>query len=315
MAVDEQGGSRMSTASTAEGAALLRAAGACEPDPRVRNPDSMAAGFVNWGLRLPALVKVPLLRRRVHAVAERLVPGAYYFESARTRHLDDLVRQEVGRGIKQLVLLGAGYDSRAYRMAGELAGVTVFEVDLPAMSRLKRRKLRRLLGGDPPGNVRYVEIDFTTQDLGERLAASAYDSNSPTLFVWSGVAPYLPEAAVREVLGFVAAQGHPDTSIAFDYCFSEVVDGDDSYYGAPELLARLRQQGEPLRSGIPRGRTAEYLAELGLRLEADMGEQDAIDRYLIRSDGTLYGRPYGFGGLAHARVTHQETVAPSGEPG
>jgi methyltransferase (TIGR00027 family) len=302
MAVDETGASRMATASTAEGAALLRAAGACEPDPRVRNPDSMAAGFVSWGLRLPALVKVPLLRRRVHAVAERMVPGAYYFETARTLHLDSIVRAEVKRGIAQLVLLGAGYDSRAYRMADELAGVAVFEVDLPAMSRIKRRKVRRLVGGEPPANVRYVEIDFTTQDLGERLAASGLDSAAPTLFIWSGVAPYLPEDAVREVLGFVASQGSPDTSIVFDYCFKEVVEGDDAYYGAPELLARLQAMREPLRSGIPRGRAGEYLAALGLRLEADFGPQEAIDRYLIRSDGTVYGRPYGFGGLAHARV-------------
>jgi methyltransferase (TIGR00027 family) len=302
MAVDETGGSRMATASTAEGAALLRAAGACEPDPSLRNPDWMAARFVGWGFRLPALVKVPLLRRRVRAVAERMVPGAYYFESARTRYLDDVLREEVGAGITQVVLLGAGYDSRAYRMADELAGVTVFEVDLPAMSAIKRRKLRRILDAEPPPNVRYVEIDFTTQDLGERLAESGHDPAAPTFFVWSGVAPYLPEDAVQDVLRFVASQGNARTSIAFDYCFQEIVDGDDSYYGAPELLARLEQQGEPLRSGIPRGRAAEYLAGLGLHLEADLGEQDAIDRYLRRSDGSVYGRPYGFGGLAHARV-------------
>ena len=302
MAVDEQGASRMATASTAEGAALLRAAGRPERDPRVRNPDSMAPAFVAWGFRLPALVKLPLLRRLTRRVVERMVPGAFYFEAARTMHLDATVRAEAERGIAQLVLLGAGYDSRPYRMADALRGVEVYEVDLPEMSRIKRRKVRRLLGGEPPANVRYVEIDFTRQDLGERLAAAGYDRDAPTLFVWSGVAPYLPEEAVREVLSFVASQGSPETSIVFDYCFKEVVEGDDAYYGAPELLARLKSMREPLRSGIPRGSTAEYLAQLGLRLEADLGPQDAIDRYLIRSDGTVYGRPYGFGGLAHARV-------------
>jgi methyltransferase (TIGR00027 family) len=302
VAVDETDASRMATASTAEGAALLRAAGTTESDPRVRNPDTMAPGFVAWGVRLPALVKVPLLRRLTPRVVERMVPGAYYFETARTLHLDAVVRAEAERGIRQLVLLGAGYDSRPYRMADELAAVDVFEVDLPAMSKIKRSKVRRLLGGDPPPNVHYVEIDFTTQDLGERLEACGYDPSASTLFVWSGVAPYLPEDAVRVVLGFVAGSGSPDTSIVFDYCFQEVVDGDDAYYGAPELLARLKEMREPLRSGIPRGRTAEYLAALGLRLEEDLGPQDAMDRYLVRSDGTLHGRPYGFGGLAHARV-------------
>ncbi len=302
MALDETGASRRSTASTAEGAALLRAAGVAEPDPSVRNPDVLAPRFVAWGVRLPALVKVPGVRRLVPRLAERRIPGSYYFETARTRHLDAVVRSELERGISQLVFLGAGYDSRAYRMATELREVAVFEVDLPAMSAIKRRKVRRIVG-DPPANVRYVEIDFTREDLGERLAASGYDPSAATLFVWSGVAPYLPEEAVREVLAFVSAQGSPDTSIVFDYCFREVVEGDDDYYGAPELLARLAEMGEPLRSGIPRGQTAQYLADLGLRLEEDLGPQDAIDRYLIRSDGSVYGRPMGFGGLAHARAS------------
>jgi methyltransferase (TIGR00027 family) len=301
MALDETGASRLSTASTAEGAALLRAAGVAEPDPRVRNPDVLASGFVGWGLRLPALVKLPGLRRLVPRVAERRIPGSYYFETARTQHLDAVVRAEVRRGIAQLVLLGAGYDSRPYRMADELRDVAVFEVDLPAMSEIKRRKVRRIVG-EPPANVRYVEIDFTREDLGERLAAAGYDPDATTLFIWSGVAPYLPEDAVRKVLAFVGAQGSPETSIIFDYCFREVVEGDDAYYGAPELLARLAEMDEPLRSGIPRGRTAQYLAELGLRLEEDLGAPDAIERYLTCSDGRVYGRPIGFGGLAHARA-------------
>jgi methyltransferase (TIGR00027 family) len=300
VAVDEAGARRVDTASTAEGAALLRAAGTHEPDPRVRNPDWMAARFVGWGLRLPALVKVPGLRRLVRRYVESQVPGAYYFETARTHHLDALVRNEAASGLAQLVLLGAGYDSRPYRMADELRDVGVFEVDLPVLSARKREKVRDIVG-EPPGNVTYVEIDFTTQDLGERLAAHGHDRDAPTLYVWSGVAPYLPEDAVREVLAFVASHGSPRTAIAFDYVFREVVEGDDAYYGAPELLARLRRMGEPLRSGIPRGGTAAYLADLGLELEEDLGPQEAIERYLIRSDGSVYGRPYGFGGFAYAR--------------
>jgi methyltransferase (TIGR00027 family) len=297
MAVDETGARRVDAASTAEGAALLRAAGTHEPDPRVRNPDWMAARFVDWGLRLPALVKVPGLRRLVPRFVESQVPGAYYFETARTHHLDALVRQAAD-GLAQLVLLGAGYDSRPYRMADELRDARVFEVDLPGLSARKREKVRSIVG-EPPANVTYVEIDFTTQDLAERLSAHGHERDARTLYVWSGVAPYLPEDAVREVLAFVGSQ--PRAAIAFDYVFREVVEGDDAYYGAPELLARLHRMGEPMRSGIPRGATAAYLAGLGLELEEDLGPREAIERYLIRSDGSVYGRPYGFGGFALAR--------------
>ncbi|MDX6670249.1 MAG: hypothetical protein QOI91_612 [Solirubrobacteraceae bacterium] len=301
MAVDETTRGVLSAGSTAEGAAALRAAGASEPDRRVRNPDHLAARFVSWSPSLAVLVKVPGLRRLVPRVLERILPGAYCFEIARTRHLDDAVRAEVDAGIEQLVLLGAGYDSRPYRMADELRGVRVFEVDHPAMSAIKRRKVRAVVG-EPPANVHYVEVDFTRDDLGERLAAHGHDRDAPTLYVWSGVAPYLPEESVRQVLRFVAGHGSSRTSIAFDYLFREVLEGETATYGAPQLLARVEGMGEPLRSGIPRGHTAAYLSECGLRLESDLGPDDAIRRHLIRSDGSVLGRPYGFGGLAHARV-------------
>jgi len=301
MTIDETQAVRRSAASTAEGAATIRAAGAAEPDPKVRNPDTMAAGFVAWGVRLPALVKVPGLRRLVPRVIERMLPGGYYFETARSLHVDRVVREEVERGVVQLVLLGAGYDSRPYRMTEELAGVRVFEVDHPAMSAIKREKVAAIVGEEPP-NVAYVEIDFTREELAERLAAHGHDSELATLYVWSGVAPYLPEEAVRAVLSFVASERSEQTSILFDYLYREVIDGDHSYYGAPELVAQVSSIGEPLRSGIPRGRAAEYLADLGLRLEQDLGPDDAVERYLTRSDGTVFGYPYGCGGFAHARV-------------
>jgi methyltransferase (TIGR00027 family) len=301
MALDETESSRLDPASTAEGAATFRAAGAAEPDPKVRNPDVLAADFIAWGVRAAALAKTPGLRRLVPRIGERMVPGAYYYETARTLHIDRVLREEIRGGITQLVLLGAGYDSRPYRMADALSGVRVFEVDHPALSAIKRQKVRAILG-ELPANVTYVEIDFTRQDLAEQLAAHGHDLGEPTLYVWSGVAPYLPEQAVTEVLSFVAAHESPATSILFDYCFREAVEGDDSLYGAPELRARVQRMGEPLRSGIPHGTAREYVEAIGLRLEEDLGPEDLKERYLIRSDGDVYGHPYGFMGFSHARV-------------
>lgn len=301
MALDETDARRRDPASTAEGAATLRAAGAAEPDSKVRNPDTLAAAFVVWGFRLAALAKTPGLRRLVPRIVERILPGAYYYETARTHHIDEHVREEVRGGITQLVLLGAGYDSRAYRMADELTGVRTFEVDHPDLSAIKREKVRGILGEVPSG-VTYVEIDFTRQDLGERLAEHGHDRGAPTLYVWSGVAPYLPEEAVAEVLSYVSSHESPATSILFDYCFLEALDGEDSYFGARELRERVQRMGEPLRSGIPHGTARAYIERFGLHLKQDLQPQDLTARYLVRSDGQIYGQPYGFMGFAHARV-------------
>ena len=133
------------------------------------NPDYLAERFVPWSLRINSLVRVPLLRGLVRRVAERMVPGGLWFEVARTRFMDDMVRDEVAAGATQLVILGAGFDSRAYRFRELLDGVGVFEVDHPVTSRLKRERLRKIFG-ELPSHVGYVEVDFETDDLGERLA-------------------------------------------------------------------------------------------------------------------------------------------------
>ena len=297
MPLDQRSRTRLAE-STAEGAAALRAAGSRERDEAVRNPDFLASRFIAPRPSLTMFAKLPGSRRLVRAVAERRIPGSYYFEIARTRYMDDVVRAEVAAGVGQLVLLGAGYDSRAYRMP-ELEGVRTFEVDHPITSGLKRERLDAIFG-EVPRHVVYLEVDFTRDDLGERLAAAGYDDNERALFVLSGVAPYLPEEAARETLGWVARQA-PGSSIVFDYLWSEIFDDPAPFHGVPELLRRVAEIGEELRSGIPRGRTREYLAELGLELESDVGPEDA-ERYLTGSDGRVIGRPYGFGGIAHARV-------------
>jgi methyltransferase (TIGR00027 family) len=135
--------------STAEGAAALRAAGALIRDPELRGPDHLAGRFIAPGPRMTALIKVPGLRRLAFRVIERTLPGGVWFEIARTRGMDDFLREEVMGGARQVVILGAGFDSRAYRMADVLAGTVVYEVDHPVTSALKRSRYERCSAPSP----------------------------------------------------------------------------------------------------------------------------------------------------------------------
>lgn len=299
MALGERGRNPFVPRSTAEGAAAFRAAGALERDPSVRCPDDLAAGFLG-GLNVSTLAKHRLTKPLYVRRARQKVPGAYPFEVARCRFIDEVVLAEAGAGLDELVLLGAGLDSRPYRLAQQLDGVRAFEVDHPASQATKRQRLERLLG-HVPGHVTFVGIDFARDDLRERLAAAGHDEQARTLFVWSGVSPYLPEEAVAEVLGWVAGHGNPRTSIVFDAVWAEVVDGSREYYGAYELRRAVADLGEPLRWGIPEGRVEETLARFGLDAEVVLGDVEAASRYITRADGSTLGRPYGFGALVHAR--------------
>lgn len=300
MTLDQAAGTRLAL-STAEAAAALRAAGSSARDELVRGPDRVAARFVESAPRLTCMVKVPVLRRLAPWAAERLLPGSYWYEMARVKHMDGVLRKEVAAGTQQLVILGAGFDSRAYRFADRLAGIPTFEVDHPATASVKRARVRRIFGA-LPRHVRYVDVDLSVDgQLEERLPAAGYRRDLRTLVIWSGVTPYIPAAAVDAVLAWVARGAAPGSSIVFDYAYREAIEGSGFFYGAAQLRQRVAEAGEPLRFGLERDKIAEFLTERGLELLSDLGPDELERSYLVRRE-RLAGRPYGFVAIAHARV-------------
>lgn len=132
----------------------------------------------------------------------------------RTAAIDTAVRDAIARGATQLVILGAGYDGRAWRMP-ELAGVRVFEIDHPATQGEKRARIGEL----PPalGAVTFVPIDFERESLGTALDRAGHDRSSPTCWIWEGVVMYLTRDAMRATLADVAARSAPRSTLIVNY--------------------------------------------------------------------------------------------------
>jgi len=150
--------------------------------------------------------------------AQSRAAGDLGFIVARCRYMDDLLYEALDQGMQQLVILGAGFDSRAYRIDRIKDGVKVFEVDHPATQRAKVKKLARILGPDGlPGYVRFVPIDFNCETLAARLPQCGYSDRLKTLFIWEGVTPYLDAPAVDNTLAFVAQHSAPGSAIVFDF--------------------------------------------------------------------------------------------------
>lgn len=301
MGLDES--PRVRTArNTAEAFASLRAAGASVRDEQIRNPDHLASRFIAPGLRLTVLVKVPALRSVARRAAERMSPGAYYYELARVKHIDSVLVDELRAGLDQLVILGAGFDTRAYRLAEQLVAVRVFEVDHPVTAALKKRRVIRVLGGLPQ-HVTYLAVDLEHQDLASALASAGYDPQLRTLFIWSGVSFYLSAEAVGEGLAFVRASSPPGSSLVFDYHYQGFTDRSRDYYGSMQARQRVEDLGEPCIFGIDEGAVAALLEHHGLELVSDFGPAELEGRYLVGGDGRVAGHPFGFVSIAHARVS------------
>ncbi|RSN29141.1 SAM-dependent methyltransferase [Amycolatopsis sp. WAC 04169] len=287
----------MSPASTAETATLLRAAGSLLPQREVRGPDTLAAYMLPWRLSVRTLVKVPGLRALIVNAVRRRKPGALWFELVRTRYMDDILLQEIRQGADQVVILGAGFDSRAHRMRADLQDVVVYEVDRPALSQRKQARVRSL----PAADVRYVTIDFNDGNLHRVLSDRGFDPTRRTIVIWSGVVPYLKQRGVEATLRWLAAQS-PGSSIVFDYCWQEVLDDPGQIPEADEAMRDVASRGEPWLSGIPRGTAASFVHAFGLSVVEDLDLADGQARYLTLPNGARQGPIWTFGGFVHACV-------------
>ncbi len=179
---------------------------------------------------------------------ERLFPGLGNSIRARVRYFDDFVKASVDNGLEQLVILGAGYDTRAYRIEG-LEGIKVFEVDHPATQSLKIEKIEKIFGRLPE-HVVYVPVDFESEDLGQKLLEKGYCVSQKTLFVMEGLVMYIPPVSVDETLSFIAKNSGRGSRIIFDYYPRSVVDGTSNLEAAKNIRNYLIQLGEPLQFGI-----------------------------------------------------------------
>ena len=134
---------------------------------------------------------------------ERKEPGGIGFLVARCRYIDDYLQECIDAGIQQLVILGAGLDSRAYRFEHLRNQVKVFEIDHPATQLVKQKRLRKIFG-NLPEYVTYVPIDFNEESL-QKLFDFDYNRQLKTLFIWEGVVHYLTAEAVDEGTSLSAA--------------------------------------------------------------------------------------------------------------
>ena len=180
----------------------------------------------------------------------------------RTTAIDTAVRNAIIAGATQLVILGAGYDGRAWRMP-ELAGVKVFEVDHPATQGDKRAHVAEL----PPaiGRVHFVSIDFERESLGAVLDRAGHDRSSPTCWIWEGVVMYLTREAMRSTLADVADRSAPGSTLIVNY-----------HTAHRRLFARLmfRLIGEPQISAWTPEEMSADLKAVGFSVHEDTGMTD-----------------------------------------
>jgi methyltransferase (TIGR00027 family) len=296
---------RMSTATppfevsrTAQYMALFRALEAGRAPQRRLFDDHLARHFLSGPLRTAGgLARLPPARAGIEAVIDRRWPGARTSAVARTRLIDDWTRGAVAAGATQLVILGAGFDARAYRLA-ELGSLRVFEVDRPEVVARKREVAGRI---DPAHAPTYLELDFDREDVPSALRAAGLDPAQTTCVIWEGVTHYLSAAAVVTTLEAVASSVPAGSRLLFTYVHRGVIDGSVAFDAAQAALAAVNRAGEPWRFGLAPNEVEPFLARAGYRLVEDVSSREYRERYLPAK--ARYLRGFEFYRAARAEVT------------
>jgi len=276
----------MSVSRTARYVAFYRALESIERRrPRLFD-DPFATAFVPPNLHAALRVaRVPFAHRLLSNYADRRAPGARTSAIARTRFIDDVVRARSDAGVRQLVILGAGFDCRAHRLP-VLRDTTVYEVDRGDTQQAKREAVARLPNART--DVVYVAIDFARDDLGQWLALAGWDASQPTTFLWEGVTNYLAADAVAGVLGWIGSAAAVGSTVVFTYIHKGLLDGTAHFDGGDLMLRNVRELGEPWIFGLYPESVESFLGPFGLALRENLGADEYRARYLPDSEARGY---------------------------
>jgi len=273
---------------TALFAALRRAIAHKDFGNEIFGPDYLAEFFLPAHFRF--FIRFKKIRTNTKEKLNGFLPGLNEYMIARTAYFDGLFVDALNNRIPQIVLLGAGYDSRAYRFAKTNSNTKIFELDIEPTQTRKRKCLKgaRI---EITQQVNFVPIDFNEESLGDVLENAGYDSREKTLFIWEGVSYYLNAESVDATLEFVNQSLHSETAIAFDYTISISKDTLNDYYGVKEFAETMSEHhaNEELMFSIDKGKAGSFLEKRHLRVVEHLNNEEIERKYLFDDSGSLIG--------------------------
>jgi methyltransferase (TIGR00027 family) len=226
---------------------------------------------------------------------------AYTNVIARSRYAEDALGTAIARGVRQYVLIGAGFDSYALRRPAEAKDVQVFEIDHPATQALKRQRIAEC-GITLEGGVHFGAADLAKEGLDAALSRTSFNRTAPAFFSWLGVTPYLTREANMATLRNIAECGAPGSQLVFSYTDQKMFESAGATDAAQyeELKQAVKALGEPFVSGFHPAELAQDISALGLALEEDLNDIQLVERYDPAGKNGL--KPAGRSHIARVRV-------------
>ncbi len=270
---------------SAQAIAFLRALAAKEFQSGIWGSDYLAENFLN-----PNFIQLLGNPNDLQAVKEKfLTPGMYNQSIAKTVFFDRVFKEALNENCPQIVFLGAGYDTRAYRFHDLIDNTRIFELDIQTT---QQRKKERLLKASihVPDQLTFVTINFNTDSIKDVLVGAGYDMTQKTLFIWEGVTYYLNPEVVDNTLKVVKLKSPPGSTIAFDY--SRYSREMKKVNGVRETVGFMKSvfSEEPTFFKISESKTESFLLKRGFKMIEHYTPKDIENNILTSKDGISLGK-------------------------
>jgi methyltransferase (TIGR00027 family) len=210
-------------------------------------------------------------------MSDFMTKGALGTLLGRTKYIDDLLESAISNHIDQVVILGAGLDTRPYRFSNS-NHIKIIEVDLPIMQNIKKEKIQKHLGALPT-NVTFIPIDFNSQTLDQVLTSKELDFSRPIFFIWEGVTQYITDEAVKNTLKFIS-RASSGSMVVFSYVLKNIIDKKSNPLETDTMLDYFESKNQSWIFGLDPLSINDFINQFDLTLVEDIGASYYQENYL-----------------------------------
>ncbi len=271
------------TSNTAEFTCLARGLSNLEKREQYKSDDYVSLVIMNDIIR--PLLHFDVFKRMFMG---KYPAGMYEYVIARTKTVDAEFKRALEDGIKQVLIFGAGFDSRGIRLGRGVEQLRVFELDAPLTQAAKVERYRQKKVGIPD-NLIFVPIDFDRESLSERLFQAGVEKGFPSLFILEGLTMYLQPESVDDTFRVIEEFSGTESRIVFDHIYASVIRQENLYEGEKTLYQNVAKAGESFCFGIERGHADEFLRNYGFTPELVLDAEKLEDMYFRTTNGELAG--------------------------
>ena len=291
------------TSRTAEWICLTRAISALEKDPHYKSEDTLALRLLPDRFR--ALLRIPGFGRLfIRVVAAKWL---YEYIIARTKYIDAIFQEALANRFDQILIFGAGFDTRALRLQNGSGATRIFELEVPTTQEAKIGQYKKRGLAIPP-NLTFVPIDFDKESLPVKLEQAGFSKQKKSLFVLEGLLMYLQPESVHKTFQTIRDFAGKDSEVVFDYVYASVLRREGPYEAAEtKVRESVAKEGEPWQFGIEKGTIEQFLSTYDFKL-CDESDASKLEQIYFRNER---GKIVGHVNRTHCLVRAEKISGPT----